>query len=518
MEKWRGRVQRLCICAALALTLCVLLGFAVCGLLETAVLHSGERGTEQIDFVRDSLGLNLAATAALIALLLGLSRLVRGRRGQRALLGVCAALTAAAMAFLLGAGTRQTYDTAAVLEAAQLFAQGNYKAMQLDYFHVYSYQLGLCLPMEIVLRLFPGLDINLFMQGLGVVLSAASAAMLAVLAGEVFGGRAAAGSTLLLGALFLPALLYPVFTYSTLPMLFCVTAGLLCFARYLRTRRARDGIAYAVMMALGYMLKPNAALAILVTVICALLDALGRGRARVLLYAALAAVLGAALARTAIWQYELRSGVTLTEDVSMLARLVMGLQEGGAQAGWYNSYTQQFFPRTVTAQQEHAVALADLVARLHEMAAQPAMTADFFGRKLLSQWLEPTCATLWYGQLGGQSGPLAVLAQAVYAQGGAVRTALEAYMNVFQQALYLLACVGLLALLWRGASCAQLLLPLTVLGGVLYHGIFEAKSQYAFIYLMLLLPVAAQGLVALEACIGALWDKRRRKRHGTENG
>ena len=171
----------------------------------------------------------------------------------------------------------------------------------------------------------------------------------------------------------------------------------------------------------------------------------------------------------------------------------------------------------MTAQQEHAIDLADWTARLREMMAQPAMAADFFARKVLSQWLEPTCATLWYGHLGEQSGPLSALAQRIYAQGGTLRTALEAYMNVFQQALYLLSGAGLIALLRRRATCAQLIIPLYVLGGVLYHGIFEAKSQYAFTYLMLLLPLAAHGLSALSVRAAALRHKRR-THHGTENG
>ena len=51
----------------------------------------------------------------------------------------------------------------------------------------------------------------------------------------------------------------------------------------------------------------------------------------------------------------------------------------------------------------------------------------------------------------------------------------------------------------RNTLC--LLLPLIFFGGALYHLIFEAKSQYAFPYIVLLIPVAAAGLCALEAQI-----------------
>ena len=361
-----------------------------------------------------------------------------------------------------------------------------------------------------MLRLLPGLDVNLFMQGLGVVLNAASAAMLAWLAGQA-SGAGVSWTTLLLSCLFLPAMLNPVHAYNTLPMFFCVTAAMCCFARYLRTRRARWGFAWAALMGAAYMLKPNAAIPMLALLICAVLDALRSRDWRVIGFGVLSAVLGVLLIRGVIAQYELRAGVTLSGNASMLSRLTMGLQEGGAEAGWFNCYIEQFFPFEVTAEQERAAALADLTARLRQMAASPALAADFFARKLLSQWLEPTCATLWYGQLGGQSGALAALAQPVYARGGAISTALEAYMNVYQQALYLLACVGLVGTIRRRPGSLQLLLPLVVLGGVLYHGIFEAKSQYAYIYLLLLLPSAAQGLELLARGAGHLIDRRKKQ-------
>ena len=510
MENARERAQRLCIRAALLLVLAALLCFAVCGLFVRVEVGSSEQAVEVVTFVREAFWPNLAATAVLLTALLAVSRLLTGRVGRRVLAAAAVLLTCGSMTFLLGARTPQSYDAAYVMEAAQLFAQGNYKVMQQEYFHACSYQLGLCLPMEIVLRLLPGLDLNLFMQGLGVVLNASCVAMLAWLAGQALGGGAA-WTTLLLSSLFLPAMLNPVHAYNTLPMFFCVVAAMCCFARYLRTRRARWGFAWAALMGAAYMLKPNAAIPMLALLICAVLDVLRSRDWRAVGFALLSAVLGVLLIRAVIGQYELRSGVTLTGNVSMLSRLTMGLQEGRVEAGWYNRYIERFFPLEVTAEQEHAAALADLTQRLQEMAASPALAADFFRRKLLSQWLEPTCGILWYAHLGEPAGPLAPLAQQMYAQGGALRTALEAYMNVYQQALYLLACVGLVGTIRRKPGSLQLLLPLYVLGGLLYHALFEAKSQYAYIYMLLLLPSAALGLELLAQGVGRLTDRRKKQ-------
>ena len=51
--------------------------------------------------------------------------------------------------------------------------------------------------------------------------------------------------------------------------------------------------------------------------------------------------------------------------------------------------------------------------------------------------------------------------------------------------------------MWRKRDLLRALLPLILLGGLSYHLLFEAKSQYALPYFMLLLPLAGAGLTAL---------------------
>ena len=70
------------------------------------------------------------------------------------------------------------------------------------------------------------------------------------------------------------------------------------------------------------------------------------------------------------------------------------------------------------------------------------------------------------------------------------------YMNHYQQLIYLGALLGAV-LLWKKRRLPNCTLALIVLGGLLYHLLFEAKSQYALPYFMLLLPMAGAGLTAL---------------------
>ena len=502
MKQPSSRLQRLCAGAALTLALCLFAGLTAAGMRVTAHLGRQSWSHEAVVFSHDVLPVNLALTALLLFAVLALHRLLQRFAGVKLSAALLFAWMAGTFVLVLGANVTQMYDFAYVLEGAELFAAGNYKPLAIDYFNVYSYQLGICLPMELLKRLLPGMNLSLVMQGLNVLFSAVTAGALAALCRVIF-SQEEARAAVLLYVLFLPLALQCIFVYGTLPMLMMTALAVLCFALYLKRRRVRFGLAYAVCMALAYMLKPNAAVPLIALAICAVLDVPESRDWRLPGFAALSVVLSVGLARLVIAQYELRAGVTLTGDVSMLARMVMGLQRGGAQAGWFNRYTEQFFPLDVTAAQERAIASADLAARLAELRADPGMALAFFRDKLLSQWLEPSYGAMWYGDLCAHTGALAEGTRAIFADGGAIRAALERYMGVYQKMMYALSCAGLVSLLRdKKANLPALCLALCALGGCLYHMLFEAKAQYIYMYAVLMMPVAARGLCAIGRGLG----------------
>ena len=68
-------------------------------------------------------------------------------------------------------------------------------------------------------------------------------------------------------------------------------------------------------------------------------------------------------------------------------------------------------------------------------------------------------------------------------------------MNQHQQFIFLGMLMGLAALL-KKRDILSCILPLIILGGLTYHLLFEAKSQYALPYFILMMPVAAMGFAA----------------------
>lgn len=495
MRSVSQKAARFLTLAALIVFACVL-ALVTLGALSTTASSAvaNNRMNQRVMLARDGFG-GLALTAALLLALAAVHAFLRRRAGRRAFAAALALWTAAALCFVLAVGLLPRADSALVIEAAKRFAAGDFSPLEGEYFSRVSYQLGICLPLEGLARLLPGLDLNLLMQALNCVISAALMALLCGLAGGLSGDARTSGAAALLYLAFVPMLLFNMFVYGVLPMLLLCVLAMRCFARCARTGERRFGVLYALLIGAAAALKPNAMIVMLALLICAAVHALQRKDGFLLLCAALSAVLCFALPAGVIRLYELRAGVTLAPDTGMLLRLAMGMQDSMIAAGWYNGVIEEYWPLSVTPEMEKAAALEMLAARLRVFAADPAGAWAFFKEKCLTQWAEPSYDILWYGAVCGKSGRFNGLAHAIFRDGSPVRALLAGYMNIFQQAAYVLALIGTCGMIKeKRIEAVQLMLPVTVLGGFLYHMLFEAKSQYIYPYMLLLLPLAAAGM------------------------
>ena len=486
-----------------ALTVFVLLTatLALCALTMTArnevTYNNGLMQT--VTLVREPLLRSLLLSLAALAALLGVHGLLERLGGVRLGAGLCALWLAAAILWIWVIGMRQRADAQIVLADAYRFAHGNYDALGSDYLQSCTYQLGLCFPLHMLARLFSGATmekLNVLAQCVNAALGVAGAGVLAALAQELL-DRRAASATLLLYIASLPTLLFAQFVYNINLMILLGAGAMLCFARYARTGRVGFGLAYAALAGLATVAKPNAEIVLLALLICALLHGWANRDVKIVLFAALSFVIGEGLSKAIMWGYAIIGGISFRENVGMLTRLAMGMQESPVAAGWYNGYVEGFFSPDVSVQQEKAQALAAIGARLGWMRENPAAAMAFYREKLLTQWLDPAYDSLWMGELREKYGSYAELFDALFHSGSGTRTLMDGYMDAMQTAVYALSAVGGARLLKKKGDMAALALPVTILGGALYHLLFEAKAQYAYPYMVYMLPLAAAGLCAL---------------------
>lgn len=451
--------------------------------------------------------LSVGATAAAIAACMGLHALLEKGKRMRLTEMLFVLLIAASVFWVWGAGVVPRADSERVVKAALMFAQGDYSPMRDIYFNDSSYQMGICFVLEILCRLFPHIELALLVQVLNVGMCVAMCVMMAAFVSGISGGRHR-GAAYAMYLLFLPMPFYCTYVYGTIPMMLFLSAAFLLFMQYAQRGGMYRGLGFAICLGLAAVMKPNAMIAMLALVICAVLYAMNQRDWRMLVYAALSAVLCVVLPRLVVWQYEWRSGCRFSGDLSMLARLVMGFQRSATGAGWFNNYIDQFSTWLMEPEEAKALILADLGAIFAEFAKAPATFVQFMAEKCASLWLEPTYSVLWHGAVADVTGRFNGLANMVYL--GILRMPVERVMDAFQQAMYVLACIGAGSALKKRQDPLQILLPVLMLGGFLYHALFEAKSQYIFVYAFFMMPLAAQGLCVLEEKVFALCRKMKR--------
>ena len=487
--------------AALAVFVLLTAALALCALTMTArnevTYNNGLMQT--VTLVREPLLRSLLLSLAALAALLGVHGLLERMGGVRLGAGLCALWLAVALLWIWAVGMRQRADAQIVLADAYRFAHGNYDALGSDYLQSCTYQLGLCFPLHMLASLFSGATmekLNILAQCVNAALGVAGAGVLAALAQELL-DRRAASATLLLYIVSLPTLLFAQFVYNINLMILLGAGAMLCFARYAHTGRVGFGLAYAALAGLATVAKPNAEIVLLALLICALLHGWANRDVKIVLFAALSFVIGEGLSKAIMWGYAIIGGISFRENVGMLTRLAMGMQESPVAAGWYNGYVEGFFSPDVSVQQEKAQALAAIDARLGWMRENPAAALAFYREKLLTQWLDPAYDSLWMGELSEKVGRYNGLIGSIYRRKDGLRTLMDGYMDAMQTAVYALSAVGGARLLKKKGDMAALALPVTILGGALYHLIFEAKAQYAYPYMVYMLPLAAAGLCTL---------------------
>ena len=155
-----------------------------------------------------------------------------------------------------------------------------------------------------------------------------------------------------------------------------------------------------------------------------------------------------------------------------------------------------FYDLYLPKEEQSAIVMADLSARLFEIAADPGAALLFFKEKILSQWLEPTFSVMSYGLRCAYQGEYNGLAIMLFRE-GRLNDLVCGLMNVYHQVLYVLALVGTGSLFMRRKNAAAMVLPVVVIGGFMFHTIMEAKSQYIYPYFVYMIPLCALGLKVL---------------------
>jgi hypothetical protein len=197
--------------------------------------------------------------------------------------------------------------------------------------------------------------------------------------------------------------------------------------------------------------------------------------------------------------YESRSGVELGDGVSQLLYFDAGINESSMAPGWYNNISKNtYLNADCDSQLAEETAKASISERAKVFSSDFKYAYSFFSEKVLSQWNEPTYESLWVSQVKNHyNGDVTdgTLLYSIY--NGNWNKFFNGYFDVFQMISFILFSIGMIGLMRKKCSAETITIITALIGGYLYHLLFEAKSQYILTYFILIVFFASYGLYYL---------------------
>ena len=498
IEKTGEAFSRLCTKAVSLIMLAFMCYLLPMSFFRTTDMSTGGGIGEIVRFDYDNFFLNIIALFLCLCLCYLIWRLVQTLSLRHILIVLCLWVLLFGFGLVASARLQPSEDSYIVTFFARQAARGDLSYYH-EYFRFFPYQFGFVLYEEVVLRLCylvmpkaPEGFSSLILQGLNVIYTAAAYLALVMFTGRAFKSETVQKLTAALMFSCLPALFFVTFMYGNVPAFACVCGAFWAFAAFLEDGRWHQGLLTVVLMVLAVLLKLNSLIVVVAVLIVWLVSLVKKPGFRSAFLALL--LLFSVLVCAGLPQklYEKRSGEDFGSGIPKISWLAMGLYEGSSCSGWYNpTYTTTAYRLSQYDPEATAdVARAAISDRLTEFSQNLIECERFFGRKFLSQWNEPSYQGLWNNQLREHYSQPGLMYELLCHR---MERGVKAFMNIYQQLVFFGFTLGLFRIL-RKRDMIFALLPLTILGGMLYHLLFEAKSQHSQCYFVMMLPVAAYGL------------------------
>lgn len=329
----------------------------------------------------------------------------------------------------------------------------------------------------------------------------------------------------------LPMILYSSFVYGEIPSFAMLSVGLFLLLKLLAdcipahsvetTSHALSAVTVftalgsILFLTLSVMLRKNSLILIIAVLLVLFFEALrpGRsGRACIGLMAMTVCLIITSVGVLPLVQkcYEKKAGNTLSSGVTAMSYFAMGMQESSRGCGWYNGFNIDTYDAAgMNSDAANAISRAAINERIAYFREHPGYAVNFYLHKHLSQWADGTYASrqATLATYGGRSDFL----KEVYE--GSLASAYIEWGNAWQNVLYLgmlLFCIATVRKRRPGNGSANAAANddfrfrsiclytytglIAVLGGFLFHTIWEANSRYIFVYSLLLMPYCAAGI------------------------
>ena len=503
----------------------LILGFCALMVLALTLLFNREyivASTEESIIHKNSLGFILGAIMGIIVLILG--NKVLNKVNSKQMLWILS------ISFLI-AGLFLTFNVSTQLNGSdQLFTlkianqmnHGNYISLDVHkyvnsnfpfqkslggYLAIYPFQLGYIT----YLRILECFSTNVrFFYFINVLLVILLNYLLYKIVKLITKSNNALNWTLLLSFAFLPELFFILFIYGNLPGLCSCLAAVYFGLKLIKYgfKKSLSWLWCILFFILAYQLKSNYQIAVLALGVVFILHAIKNHDYWFIAIPIITFVLMLGSNKVITAVYETESGIQINKGLPMVTYVAMGLEPHNSQhrsPGWYDAYTINLFSKYhFNADKTSKVAKEKIKSELNYYMNNPQRAKDFFTKKFISTWTDPTFETVWSAPYAKK--PQTKILQNIFQNNRlpwdvkhvakwycGLMKPIVAWCNFIVAAILILTAVFVFYRNLKLNSYA-LFAILYLLGGMIFHLIWETKSQYVIQYIICLIPVAAMFL------------------------
>lgn len=515
LEK-QNRFTEICSVIAVVMIALIFVVLSVASIMQTCRIDPANPASEVINFDNDAIPVNLALIVlSALGIIVLLRRNIRlSKVNTRFILFIMAIVTAVIPLIWVNLVQSTATGTAAVLlNTARDAAQDQYSSFSgypgnYSYYLYYPNELGYVLFAELLYRVFGVDSSDILFQIPNVIALEFVYIGIVMIAERIFDRKAVTNLTAIALTVCLQPMFMTTYTYGMIIGLAFAAWSVYFVIRYMK----EDKLLYAgiavVLISLSVMFRHSYMIILAAICIALILHAIGTKRFLALAAAAVMALCCVGLPKLITLTYSQRSGQALDTQVSHVLSAYEGVSDSYMAPGWYSGMaitTLRDAALTSDGQQLNrtAVKAADqtawdgIGARLKYLSDSHQL-GDFFKKKLLSQFNEPAFESVWISQVRPHDLPegeqLPGIVKSVYT--GGLSKLLDHWFEYYNMIVYVGFTAGMIWMIYRRkASPSAVILPIAVLGNVLYQMLFEGKSQYILPYFILLIPFAMYGLL-----------------------
>lgn len=367
-----------------------------------------------------------------------------------------------------------------------------------SYYLYYPFQLGYVFFAEILFRIFGTNSSDILFQIPNVIALDFAYVGMVMIAKRLFDRKSVTNLTAITLTVCFQPMFMTTFTYGLILGITFSIWSVYHIIRYMQENKLKNAGFAILLMAISVLLKYNNMILLAAVCIALVLHAIDKKKLLALAVVVVMVLCSVGLQKAVIASYSARSGAELKTQVSQTLYAYLGISDSGMAPGWYNGKAMETLrDNKMNVDKANKVASEGIKQRFTELSTTGKL-GDFFWKKYISQFNEPSYESIWISQVRKHNYPegekLPVLVESVYS--GGLQKVFDNWFNYTVMMIYIFFTAGMIwMILRRKLTTAGLILPVAILGAILYHMLFEAKSQYILPYFILMIPFAVYGFV-----------------------